>query len=271
MPNKNNDNPKRKPLSERLKDIECCKCGITDPEQIGSILKAMCDVRLENALTLTDCEKIGDTIKLFEDQFRISFRDHNLRFIDLIAIISLEMENDLRNSDYFIKDGVTKECDIQSMSLHCLYRFFGFALINKKLSTGYINKAVGDFMNINFRALQKYFYEKYNCNIFSDFNPKFIKEFRDNSMTMSDIFLHIRNTAEQKWMPFFSLYDYVRDIRRSYKQLYDIFYVPFMELLEKEYMPEECTEYDYLMRVSFQDDSQNNTENNYQKGSDNNG
>ena len=90
-------------------------------------------------------------------------------------------------------------------------------------------------------------------------------------MTMSDIFLHIRNTAEQKWMPFFSLYDYVRDIRRSYKQLYDIFYVPFMELLEKEYMPEECTEYDYLMRVSFQDDSQNNTEKNYQKGSDNNG
>ena len=170
--------------------------------------------------------------------------------IDLIAMTSVDRDDDLCHSDDFAKEGVTDETDISTLSLQRLYRFYMSGLYTRIVKFK-INTIYDDLMRINYLSLRDYFLDRMQYDINATFCQSILEKKLLADMTLMDIFDYIRNSVYVNWRPYQSVDKYTQDIRYSFALFNAVFYMPFKVMLNKMYMPDECDEYDYLMRVSF--------------------
>lgn len=223
---------------------------IRDPNEIESVLKELCSSPLEKLVIPAEWDCLQNDIHRFEEYNNIFFKQHNVRFIDLIAMTSVDRDDDLCHSDDFAKEGVTDEADISTLSLQRLYRFYMSGLYARIVKFK-INTIYDDLMRINYLSLRDYFLDRMQYDINVTFCQSILEKKLLADMTLMDIFDYIRNSVYVYWRPYQSVDKYTQDIRYSFALFNAVFYMPFKVMLNKMYMPDECDEYDYLMRVSF--------------------
>jgi hypothetical protein len=249
--NTNKAASKRMSLSERLTDVNNMRNGITDRDTIEAILMDLCNTPLEDVLSKTDYRKIRDDISFFENRFNIFFKNHKVRFKDLVCITSLRMDDDLADDDYFFSKGVTREDDIRTCSLYTLYNFF-LMVVYYKFTSGKMNETMENFMQINYIAFYEYFVEKYGFYSKGRYDEIIESHPVPDSMTMAKVLSEMRFKTNKMWRPCDSVKEFTREIRNGYFLVDSILFAPFKLFVENRFIPEECDMFSYLMRVSYQ-------------------